>query len=265
MQLQSSSALHHQKINHFPGMSEICRKDFLARNLNRMLKLFPKDYNIFPRSWCLPAECVLFSLLDVKLACELHYNGCVPFVQHKQHNSHKIFCLQLWGFSSSHSPKEAQDVHPEAGQWMSRQRNLGDKKPSGHKATRTHALSAVSVKGTTSLFSTEDRGAQLLCSVPVGNCIKLQRSRWSFGHKCCLGKHLVTKWNLFGVFFQPFLIDGFKFDLRIYTLVTSVDPLRIFVFKDGLVRFATHKYMEPTNSNIVSVECALHLLCAQKF
>jgi len=45
-----------QKINHFPGMIEICRKDLLARNLNRMLKLFPKEYNIFPRTWSLPAE-----------------------------------------------------------------------------------------------------------------------------------------------------------------------------------------------------------------
>lgn len=47
-----------QKINHFPGMSEICRKDSLARNMNRMLKLFPRDYNIFPRTWCLPGESV---------------------------------------------------------------------------------------------------------------------------------------------------------------------------------------------------------------
>lgn len=39
-------------------MNEICRKDSLARNMNRMLKLFPKDYNIFPRTWCLPAESV---------------------------------------------------------------------------------------------------------------------------------------------------------------------------------------------------------------
>ncbi|XP_052528607.1 tubulin polyglutamylase TTLL13-like isoform X5 [Tympanuchus pallidicinctus] len=45
-----------QKINHFPGMIEICRKDLLARNLNRMLKLFPKEYNIFPRTWSLPAD-----------------------------------------------------------------------------------------------------------------------------------------------------------------------------------------------------------------
>ncbi|XP_029430420.1 tubulin polyglutamylase TTLL6 isoform X7 [Rhinatrema bivittatum] len=45
-----------QKINHFPGMNEICRKDLLARNLNRLLKLFPKEYNIFPPTWCLPAD-----------------------------------------------------------------------------------------------------------------------------------------------------------------------------------------------------------------
>ncbi|KAF8564287.1 hypothetical protein P879_10843, partial [Paragonimus westermani] len=45
-----------QKINHFPGMSELCRKDFLARNLNRMSKAFPKDYAIFPKTWCLPSE-----------------------------------------------------------------------------------------------------------------------------------------------------------------------------------------------------------------
>lgn len=45
-----------QKINHFPGMSEICRKDLLARNMSRMLKMFPKDFHFFPRTWCLPAE-----------------------------------------------------------------------------------------------------------------------------------------------------------------------------------------------------------------
>lgn len=45
-----------QIINHFPGMFEICRKDLLARNLNRMLRLFPLDYQIFPKTWCFPAE-----------------------------------------------------------------------------------------------------------------------------------------------------------------------------------------------------------------
>ena len=35
--------------------------------------------------------------------------------------------------------------------------------------------------------------------------------------------------------FQPMLLDGYKFDLRVYVLVSSCDPLRIFLYKDGLV------------------------------
>ncbi|XP_057191788.1 tubulin polyglutamylase TTLL4 isoform X1 [Triplophysa rosa] len=41
---------------------------------------------------------------------------------------------------------------------------------------------------------------------------------------------------------KPYLISGNKFDLRIYVYVTSYDPLRIYVFNDGLVRFASCKY-----------------------
>ena len=41
---------------------------------------------------------------------------------------------------------------------------------------------------------------------------------------------------------NPFLINNKKFDLRIYAFVTSIIPLRIYRFKEGLTRFAANKY-----------------------
>ncbi len=52
---------------------------------------------------------------------------------------------------------------------------------------------------------------------------------------------------------KPLLLDGLKFDFRIYVLIESLDPLRIHLFKDGLARFCTEKYQEPTGRNLKSV------------
>ncbi|KAL7869175.1 hypothetical protein AOLI_G00131630 [Acnodon oligacanthus] len=153
----------YQKINHFPGMSEICRKDLLARNMNRMLKLFPKDYNIFPRTWCLPAD----------------YSDFQAYTRAKKHKTY--ICKPDSGCQGRgiFLTKSSKDVRP---------------------------------------------GEHMICQVYIS---------------------------------RPFIIDRFKFDLRIYVLVTSCDPFRIFVYNEGLARFCTSQYSEPTSSNLDEV--CMHL------
>ena len=45
----------------------------------------------------------------------------------------------------------------------------------------------------------------------------------------------------------------FQFDIRIYVLLTSLDPLKIYMYDDGLVRIATELYTEDPAS--ISESC----------
>ncbi|XP_030150654.1 tubulin polyglutamylase TTLL6 isoform X3 [Lynx canadensis] len=153
----------YQKINHFPGMSEICRKDLLARNMSRMLKMFPKDFLFFPRTWCLPAD---------------------------------------WGDLQNYSRSRKNKTYickPDSGcqgRGIFITRTVKDIKP----------------------------GEDMICQLYIS---------------------------------KPFIIDGFKFDLRIYVLMTSCDPLRIFAYNEGLARFATTSYSHPCADNLDDI--CMHL------
>ncbi|CAL8069500.1 unnamed protein product [Orchesella dallaii] len=145
-----------QKTNHFPGMYEICRKDRLGRNLNRLKKLFPQDYNFFPPTWDLPTE----------------HADLVSFGR-KRKNATYI-------------------IKPESG--------------------------------------CQGKGIFLIRDLKTVNVFA----------KCVCQLYVP----------HPFLIDGYKFDQRIYVLITCVDPLRLYIYDEGIARFATVKYNVPSDENL---------------
>ncbi len=52
---------------------------------------------------------------------------------------------------------------------------------------------------------------------------------------------------------QPALVGGYKADLRIYVVVESIKPLRIYVYRAGLIRHATQQNQPPDPRNMGNV------------
>ncbi|OMJ66741.1 hypothetical protein SteCoe_36318 [Stentor coeruleus] len=143
-----------QRINHFPGMYAVARKDHLGKNLKAMKSMFPGHFNYFPQTWVLPRD-----FNDLK-------------TQFSNKRSKTYICK------------------PEA--------------------------------------SSQGRG------------IFLTRRLEDIPEKCVVQRYL----------HKPYLLEGLKFDLRIYVLVAGCDPLRLFIHKEGLVRLATEPYVFPSSSNL---------------
>ena len=49
---------------------------------------------------------------------------------------------------------------------------------------------------------------------------------------------------------NPYLVNGLKFDMRLYVLLAGLSPMRIFLYSDGLARFATVPYEQPSKKNL---------------
>merc|ERR1719318_1448166 len=64
---------------------------------------------------------------------------------------------------------------------------------------------------------------------------------------------------------RPMLIQGLKFDLRLYVLVTGFDPLRIYIYREGLTRFASSTFSTDTEEDLKDVYKHLTNYSVNKF
>ena len=152
------SALHkYQKANHFPGMSELAKKNLLAKNLNRMARVCAEDFAFFPPSFNLPAE-----------------------------------LEPLRTYVSAQRRKPTLIVKPDSG---------------------CQGRGIFLTKNPDELSDVDGVVAQQYIA-------------------------------------SPLLVEGVKFDLRLYVLLVSCDPMRILLFKEGLARFCTERYRAPTDANL---------------
>ena len=60
-----------------------------------------------------------------------------------------------------------------------------------------------------------------------------------------------TKFNgIIQSYVDPFLLDGFKFDFRLYIFVATMKPFTCYIYKEGIARFCTQKYVKPCSENM---------------
>eukprot|EP00919_Chromeraceae_sp_WS-2016_P065356 GHVR01154577.1.p1 GENE.GHVR01154577.1~~GHVR01154577.1.p1 ORF type:complete len:596 (+),score=196.94 GHVR01154577.1:60-1790(+) len=180
----------HQRVNHFPGSTELTRKDRLWANLNAMQLMYgKKEFDFVPETFVLPEQYTSF--------IRTHKKYTVDVVRKKK---------------SSKVEGSVYEGH-EPYMWIS--------KPQA---------------------SSRGRGIYM-----IGAC-ENPKEFPDEGEACIVQRYIS----------DPLLIQGLKFDLRIYVLVTSFDPLTVYVFKEGLTRFASspfsltdmNKYKHLTNYSI---------------
>jgi len=149
-----------QKANHFPASWHLGRKDFLCRDVQKMKRQCPQQFNIAPIGFVLPED------------------------------------FQAWVAAREQNPSYL---------WI----------------WKPVSLSC-------------GRGIRLFgSSIPPATDKKLSQ-------KAGVVQRYID---------NPLLINGFKFDLRLYVAVTSFDPLKVYLNAEGLVRLATERY-EPSADNL---------------
>ena len=139
----------HQRINHYPGIYNITKKNALGNNLNKLAKLIPQEFDFFPETYMMPHDYKEFS----------------KYIEN-QKNPRTFIC-----------------------------------KP----ADGSQGKGIFLTRDTTKILPTD---------------------------------HMVVQKYLH----KPHLIDDLKYDLRVYAVVYGMNPIRVYIYKDGLARFATEKY-----------------------
>ncbi|CAK9096024.1 unnamed protein product [Durusdinium trenchii] len=200
-----------QRVNHFPLMQIICRKDLLAQHLQTIRQLCPsgaQEFSFFPETWVLPGDLQRFWTF-----VQQSFEKASPAKESRGRERSKSF-----GRRSQRSQGRSVDPHTSDDE---------DQEPMTFIAKPRSAARGEGI------FLFQVRASDLRAP--------RQRLREVFDAEKLVVQSFLEK---------PLLIDGYKWDMRVYVLVTSAHPLTVYLYTDGLARFCTDLYAPPSSENL---------------
>ncbi|KAG8234640.1 hypothetical protein J437_LFUL006528, partial [Ladona fulva] len=213
---------HHKQLkqwqftNHVPKGSSICRKDSLARYLRCMKKVYGSIYDFSPPGYNLPLE-------YTKLVAE---------------------CSRRRGSITNSSNINLSTVIPAY------QVHSSLCSSSSNLSSLSCASSFASVSNTPisswGFFGTGNSWEDVWICKPVGQSQGRGIFLFREPSELCYDSNAVVQRYIP----NPLLIGGYKFDLRLYVCVPSFHPLVVYLYQDGLARFATDKFALGDLSNV---------------
>lgn len=211
----------YQRYNHFPSTWQLGRKDNLWRNFSYFKKTYgKKHFDYLPMTYILPDDLEKF-----------------------KKEVHPLFLLQNKNSSSSNVNKvNNNNILLEEGTKMIVEENSDDenydkidveRKQSNNSNSNTHANTNTNTNNGTNAKSAKKN---MFIIKPVassrGRGIKMMTSISSVGSKCLVSHYIDN----------PLIINKKKFDLRLYVVITGFAPLKVYLYEEGLVRFASQEY-----------------------
>ena len=287
----------YQKINHFPGMSAVARKTRLARNIARMQRVFPEEYNFVPQSWVLPDDSNAFrKLLDKCNVGKRRGKGKGSSKRKKSMKGKKAGARPMSArrkaaktVAAARSAREDSngegdedddgrgqgsgdegalvdddgdddgggdddddddddddkksvkndDVENDDDDENVKNEGKGDEAAEAARESSRRRRKSKPSKRTDVFIIKPCNGSMgkgiFLASrwEEVEAALRKEKARQKEKVATDESKESTTRYVAQRYLSDPFLIDGFKFDLRIYVLVTSCDPLRVYIYNDG--------------------------------
>ncbi|KAG5441980.1 Tubulin polyglutamylase ttll11 [Clonorchis sinensis] len=209
--------LENRFVNKFPGASNILGKINLFRTLELHRRFFPYAYKFYPPTWFLPFQ---KQALFVDSANAGQTNGSQPSFKHtyivKPDSGTQGKGIYLFQSPNCYSFQQT----PTNTNCATNNLTGPDQDP--RRSPQNQLSCAASLL---ELDTSEVRTPNVNGLLPALDVVQRYEE-------------------------NPVLLHGCKTDLRVYVLIETLIPLRIHVYRDGLVRLASQLYQKPEKRNL---------------